>query len=632
MSAAAKADGQTSATVRRTRSYSHYVPSTLPSRARSTRTTNLSSGDRENVCAERCPLPRSGPPTPPAVPLGLSRSSNGRGRGASVGPHARARRAVFVDLECSMSRSAAESDFLGMIKRVRESPMDSPAALSIAQSDDDVAPPPFDLEVLPPTTTISGPAQHVVNVVRSRRASANTSPVPDMTLSALNVSTRSSRRSSESAASTPKESHLEIRNQRAVFEQATREADIARRNSVSDPKAVLARRWMETACLALSVDQWLHRLPAVVAKLNKEAHARQILATKFVPAYRAYRRRRGINAGIVLTRFITVWVARLRIRKRRLAVARIVSFLKHQTSVATRCFWGLRARVILIQRTFRRFLVRRRAQVELHLRLIRNEGRPSKSVEVDYWRAVGRRSGFVTKSSWYDAAVDATAIPQLPAAVLRRRLLAAISAASRQYHRDVLAWEHQSDFTSVQPGAAASELRKAKSNPSLRGGGVAKGRPTGQAGNGIALEQSGSFRLHLPIPCLHEVSPLATTSRSSGRDSPHALPPWRELDHSARSLWLAPPSSSRSISARRNSGGGTPAREGEQPTLQQAAMAGGSTSSAGFTSLAQLSRLRRPRYRALLTRETLFKALDEACLTTAALQSDPRWSGHLKAK
>ena len=50
------------------------------------------------------------------------------------------------------------------------------------------------------------------------------------------------------------------------------------------------------------------------------------------------------------------------------------------------------------------------------------------------------------------------------------------------------------------------------------------------------------------------------------------------------------------------------------------------------TSLAQLSRFKRPKHRVILPRDVIFKVLDESCVTTARLQREPRWSAHLASR
>jgi hypothetical protein len=337
-------------------------------------------------------------------------------------------------------------------------------------------------------------------------------------------------------------------------------------------------------------------------------------------------------ARMVLARFVLRWAARRRISARRVASDRIIAALKDKTGMFRCAVFYMRRCVVRIQRAVRLMLRRRKAQVALHMRLIRHPRCPQQSIENAYWLAAGRSSGFVTRENWTEQALSRE-VPQVPAPLIERRLLYAISAASRRFHRDFAAWENTSSFTSAHPNASAADLRAQTSlsrgsfdaAATLQQGSGIWANPVGLSGT-FEPPPLGSGRFSPTVDPPSAGGSFSNPSFASGAADP-ATSLYALTSRSELSSATARTASQRSPSSRPAPVSGSPGRPASFPSEAPRRL-----SATTFASLSQLSKLKRPRYSVFLPRAALFNVLDESCYAAARMQKDPRWLAHLDKK
>jgi hypothetical protein len=512
---------------------------------------------------------------------------------------------------------------------------------------------------------------NVVGMVRSRRQSATSlldledGEAKPLSRAGSMHRSGSMRRTDSMRSSGGGDHHdrIEIRNQRALEEMAVREAAVRDRSEHHSAAAVHGRRWLEMIALAASTWRWLEHFPQDRDQTQQHAHATAVLRDVFVPLWRRHLRRRRANASFVLQRIVMRFAVRRRVKRRDAAADVIRGFFRTKFKSAPHAFLMLRFRLVGLQRCVRRHLARRRLMVDLNLAHIRG-------VEPRYWeRAITTRDcGFFGKKEWARGKTVGAALvlPRLPEGLLRSRVAQAVTSHSRDYHRAEGFWASEkkalgtrASHANVMSKLTDAATTLADSQGSLSGSQHASfthGRNTSR----LDLHSTSSSRIvgatTDPIPGTwgssafgSEPSITATTfeaaiARVDSSDLFHNNAPFVQPP-SPRSRNPLPPDTDRppDKAPQRSTSGMLHPRQNSASALPPNGSFGASGASSradslsGVSSLvpstkhalAQLSRLRRPVWHAMLPDAVMTAVLEETCFAVAELQSDPRWTTHL---
>ena len=281
---------------------------------------------------------------------------------------------------------------------------------------------------------------------------------------------RHSNRSS--AASTPVESALEvgpcgstvelrtgIRNQRFLDNYHAMEVKMEQR-SQHDPSNVQVKRWLLLIAVAMSSKKMLGKGLSKVAVWQKEMWAFNTLTHLFLPVWQLFCYRRRLRAERTIHKFVFKVIRKVRMHRRHDAADMIRHFLRNKMFFMRLSSRYMVSKAVLIQRTFRKFSRRRRAQLELNLLKLRSVERSmywtrAASIRMDDWKEQARqreqaaallanqrygtgRKQAVEPGPKAPEVLSFSDVGQLPDFILKKQLQSRITRASRAWHREVI--------------------------------------------------------------------------------------------------------------------------------------------------------------------------------------------------